>query len=73
MQKNVLKPNDVPQDMSSGMELLESVKVMCQSMFVDFDLPRIYMGCYISCLHICLMIVLSLDKIFLKQVKCIFD
>ena len=68
LEKKIRQPGELSMDMNLGLELLEAVKDVCQSKFVNFDLPRIYMGCYISCLHVCLMIVLSLDKIFLKQV-----
>ena len=68
MNKTVLKPSEVPSDFSIGIELLDSVKLMVQSMFIDFDLRHIYDALYISCLWSCLMVVLSLDKIFLRSV-----
>ena len=50
------EPTEVPIDFSIGIEILDSVKTMVQSMFVDFDLRHIYDALYISCLWSCLMV-----------------
>ena len=44
MDKTVLKPAEVTEVMTLGMDLLANTKKMCQSMFVDFDLKHIHMG-----------------------------
>ena len=66
--KKVINPHELPEVLNLGLELLNGAKSMCQSMFVDFDLNNIWMGLTVSGVHICLMILLSLDKIFLRTV-----
>ena len=63
-----MRPQEVEEVLKLGTDLLSNAKAMCQSMFVEFDLTQIWMGLTICFLHISLMVVISLDKIFLKKV-----
>lgn len=68
MNKTAIKPNEVTELLKMGVDLLSSAKKICEATFVEFDLWHIWMGLTFSSLHISLMVVLSLDKIFLKSV-----
>ena len=49
--KSVINPNEMPEVLNLGLELLNTVKTTCQSMFIDFDLNNIWMGLTVSYLN----------------------
>ena len=68
MNQTVLNPNQVMDLLNSGMELLVTVKEMCESTFVEFDLNGIWFGLSLNVVHISLMVILSWDKVNLRSV-----
>jgi phosphatidylinositol glycan class O len=66
--KKAMRPSEVEDVLQLGVDLLSNAKAMCQATFIEFDLTHIWRGLTMSSLHISIMVVLSLDKIFLRSV-----